>query len=195
MKKIICAILAAVLTLSIFASCNTGKKPGGESGSSEPVSTVTGPDTSDIEKGEILGGKFYLGMTKADMLKALEDENMKLIIDEEFPEYEYTSDGGAIIENGKISYQSDLFSFKIDSNGTLSAIYITTKDYQSAAGLTFGDSIETVKAIYGEGKIFDFDDVMGTYDYSYKFGDNYLILSCFETETSTWQISKTEVWF
>ena len=202
MKKIICAILAAVLMLSIFVSC-VGKKPGGESGSSEPSSAaVTGPDTSDIERGEILGGKFYLGMTRAQLVKALADENMKLYVDED-EEESYTSDGGYKHENGQLSYMTDSFSFMIDNNGTLLSIMVSDPGYQSAAGLKFGDSFESAKAIYGEGKAYKFvpgwEDPGDSYAlfYSYKFGDNYLIFyvdNNHENKVESWQISKDESW-
>ena len=190
MKKILCAILAAVLTLSIFASC-TGKKPGGESGSSEPTSTLSGPDTSDIVKGEILGGRFYLGMTKADFFKALADNNMET----HDSDGNYGDDDDFDIYPEEIWYYSEDLIFVFDKNDVISSITMTMRygylqtAAAAATGMKCGDSLETVKTLYGEGSY-----VTGYAEnlHSYKFGNNYLLIKIVDGKVADWQISKTE---
>jgi len=153
-------------------------------------------DVSDIKSGSILDGKFVLGMSKSVFFKALREEGMDVIT---YPDQEYTDDGGFLLADGRVSYETKRFSFSFDSNNELDTIIIPyDSKYLSKAGLQYGIPFADAFEMYGNDyETFQRDGQDGYITfYVFKIGQYYLSFSSnlVPEQVATWYISRQNLW-
>lgn len=123
-------------------------------------------------------GKFYLGMTKDNVLSTL--KSMKIDITNET---EITSDEKSWDWGNKVLDAGD-FSFIFDKNHIL---YQIDGYRPTMLGLKLGDSLNTMEKLYGEKHTLYQTDVGVAYEYI--FGNHYFIVFFEDGKVTEWGIS------
>ena len=155
-----------------------------------PATISPTPKVDDINKTDNIideqtdgpNAKFYLGMSKEDLLSTL--ESLKIEVTNET---EITSDENAWDWGNKV-IDTENFSFMFDKDQILYEIMVLGEATSTTLGLKIGDSLADMEKLYGKGYITYQTDDGPIYEYS--IGNHYLQIGYENDRVVEWQISK-----
>lgn len=207
MNKKVITILSCVLIIVIGLVCfqflkqpvkwtspktNLSNVKNAESGANELIAEETQDKLQNQNKEDVIGrtkvifaddqllkstGIFYLGMTKDDLYKKINEQNIKIVRD-----YNHGSEGSSVY--------CECVVFFLGPDNKVKEMTVNDKcDFSTTKGLKIGDSLEKAEQVYGSDYEFHEEPDANVYEYRFSSNKFFLIFNSDNNLLSGWGIS------